>query len=145
MKKDTWLIVANSSLARIFKIENRHSLIELAVLEHPESRLHTRDLVSDKPGRDFERIGPARHSIESQTSPKQQEFNYFAKQLAKYLEEALAKGEFNRLYLAASPGLLGILRQILHPSLTKLLSGEINKDVTHLKPQEIMTHLPFLF
>jgi protein required for attachment to host cells len=144
MKKETWLLVANSSLARIFKIENRNSLVELKVLEHPESRLHNRDLVSDKDGRGFESMGPTRHAIEPPTSPKHQEFETFAKELANYLEEARVKGEFDRLYLAASPTFLGLLRQTLIPSTAKLLDGELNKDVTHLKPQEIMSHLPFL-
>lgn len=145
MKKDTWLIVANSSLARIFKVEKKQLLKELKTLEHPESRLHNRDLVSDKPGRDFESIGPTRHTMEPPTSPKQQEFTLFAKQIAEYLEEARLKGEFDRLYLAASPVLLGLLRQTLNPSIVKLLNGEVDKDMTHFKPQEIVSHLPFLF
>lgn len=144
MKKDTWLLVANSSLARIFKVVKKSSLVELAVLEHPESRLHTRDLVSDKPGRSFESMGAARHAIELPTSPKQLEFVSFAKELARYLEEARTKGEFDRLYLAASPTLLGLLRQELTPLVTKLLNGEVNKDMTHLDSREIISHLPFL-
>src|SRR5215471_13213266 len=79
MKKDTWLIVANSSLARIYKIEKRSELKELKVLEHPESRLHNLDLVSDKPGRDFESAGIGKHALEPKTLPKKQEFITFAK------------------------------------------------------------------
>lgn len=145
MKKDqTWLLVANSSLARIFKVQKRQSLIELEVLEHPESRLHDRDLVSDKPGRGFESTGSSRHSMEPQTSPKQLEFMTFAKNIAHYLEEARLKGDFNRLYLVASPTLLGLLRQSLYPSTMQLISGELDRDMTHMKSNEIIGHLPFL-
>jgi protein required for attachment to host cells len=144
MKKGTWLVVANSSFARIFKLEKKESLVEIESFEHPESRLHERDLVSDKPGRGFESIGQARHNLEQSSSQKQQESIAFAKQLSNYLEEARNKGEYERLYLAASPTLLGLLRQSLHPTTAKLLKGEVDKDMTHMKPAEILTHLPFL-
>ena len=144
MKKGTWLVVANSSFAKIFKLEKKESLIEVESFEHPESRLRDSDLVSDKPGRGFESVGQARHAMESQSSPKHQEFINFAKQLAHYLESARNKGEYERLYIAASPVLLGLLRQALHPATTKLLRGEVDKDMTHMNPNEILTHLPFL-
>ncbi len=145
MKKDTWLIVANSSLARIYKIEKRFDLTELKVLEHPESRLHNLDLVSDKPGRDFESAGIGRHALEPKVLPKRHEFAVFAKSLADYLENARNQGEFETLYIAASPSLLGLLRQSIHPNTAKLIKGEVDKDMTHMKPQEIPSHLPFLY
>lgn len=145
MKKDSWLIVANSSIARIYKIEKRHDLKEIKILEHPESRLHNLDLVSDKPGRDFESAGIGKHALEPKTLPKKQEFAAFAKSLADYLENARHQGEFETLYVAASPALLGLLRQSLHPNTAKLIKGEIDKDITQMKPQEIPSHLPFLY
>lgn len=143
MKKDTWLIVANSSLARIYKIEKRHDLKEIKVLEHPESRLHNLDLVSDKPGRDFESAGIGRHSLEPKVLPKRHEFEIFAKSLADYLENARNQGEFETLYVAASPSLLGLLRQSMHPNTAKLIKGEVDKDMTQMKPHEIPSYLPF--
>jgi protein required for attachment to host cells len=145
MKKDCWLVVANSSLARIFKIEKKHELKEIATLEHPESRLHNLDLVSDKPGRDFESAGIGRHSLEPKVLPKRQEFAIFAKTIANYLESAHQQGEFETLYLAASPSLLGLLRQALSPHIAKLIKGESDKDMTHLPPQQIPAHLSFLY
>jgi protein required for attachment to host cells len=145
MKKDTWLIVANSSLARIYKIEKRSELKELKILEHPESRLHNLDLVSDKPGRDFESTGITRHALQPKVLPKQHEFAIFAKSLADYLENARNQGEFQTLYIAASPALLGLLRHSMHPSTAKLIKGEVDKDMTQMKPHEILSHLPFLY
>lgn len=145
MKKDSWLVVANSSIARVFKIEKKHDLIEIKVLEHPESRLHNLDLVTDKPGRDFESMGMGRHAYEPKTLPKRQEFAVFAKSLADYLEGARNQGEFETLYIAASPALLGLLRQSLHPNTAKLIKGEVDKDMTQMKSQEIPAHLPFMY
>lgn len=143
MKK--WLVIANSSVARIYKIEKKKALVEIELFEHPESRLHNRDLVSDKPGRDFESVGHARHSLEPHSTPQQLEFNLFAKELSVYLENARNNGEFESLYIAASPTLLGLLRQSLDPATAKLVKGEVDKDMTHMNPDEIITHAPFLF
>lgn len=144
MKKDSWLVVANSSIARIFKFEKRHELKELKMIEHPESRLHNLDLVSDKPGRDFESSGTRRHALEPKTMPKKLEFATFAKQIAEFLENAHREGAFDTLYIAASPSLLGLLRQSLDPNTAKTVKGEVDKDMTQMKPHEIPPHLPFL-
>lgn len=145
MKKETWLLVANSSLARIYKIEKQQHLTELKVFEHPESRLHNLDLVSDKPGRDIQVGGTRRHALEQKTSPKKQEFQVFARELTDYVDEAHKQGILDTLYLAASPSILGLLRQSFHPNTAKLIKGEVDKDMTTFKSHEILGHLPFFF
>ena len=87
----------------------------------------------------------SRHGYEYGVTPKQHEFAVFAKELADFLEAARNKGYFERLYIAAGPVLLGLLRRSLHPSTVKLINGETDKDITHLKPNEILMHLPFSF
>jgi protein required for attachment to host cells len=144
MKKDTWIVVANSSFARIFKAENNKLLTELEVLEHPESRQHPRDLVTSKPGRTFDRVGTGRHAMEPETSPKEQEFIIFARQLTANLDAARSDGRFGKLYLIASPVFLGILRQTLSTPTSQLIAGEISKDITHLDKDQIREHLPLV-
>ncbi len=139
MVNESWIVVANSSLARIYK-KDKKNLIEIKLFEHPESRLHNRDLVDDKPGRDFESVGNARHSLEPHHTPHEHEMMLFAKELANYLENARNQGNFDRLYLAASPDMLGKLRQILDHSTAKLIEAEIDKDLTQSKPSEIYNH-----
>lgn len=143
MTKNTWLVVANASIARIFRVPTIKSLIEVEVLKHPESRLHTRDLVTDKPGRGFESRGTARHNLDQQTSPKEQEYLVFAKDICNYLDIVRNNGEIDRLYIAAGPNLLGLIRQNLHPTTAKLVQGELDKDMTHMSPEEILALLPF--
>ena len=145
MKKETWLIVSSSCIARVFKVQRKESLVEIETLVHPESRLHNRDLVTDnRPGRTHDSVGPGRHALESATTPKQQESIEFARDVAEYLEKARVSGSFDKLYLAASPAQLGLLRQNFHPSTIKLINGEVDKDMTHMKPEEIINNLPFL-
>lgn len=144
MRKDSWLIAANTCIAKIYKVGKHQSLIQVEVLEHPESRLHNQDLVSDKPGRDFESMGCTRHSLEPHTSPKQHECIIFAKIVADYLKVAYHQGVFETLYLAASPNFLGLLRQTMEPAIAKSIAGETDKDMTQMDPKEIVAHVPFL-
>jgi protein required for attachment to host cells len=145
MKRKAWLLVANSSIGRVFQFEKGNQLVELGVFEHPESRMKNSDLVSDKPGRDFESVGTVRHALEPKTLPKQAEFVHFARSLTEYLRTARNQNEFDTLYIAASPTMLGLLRQSLDPAVAKLVKGEVDKDITHLKTDEIFAHLPFFF
>jgi protein required for attachment to host cells len=142
--KDTWVIVANSTVARIFKVQKQQDLVEIETLVHTASRLHARDLVSDQSGRTFDSVGTGRHAIEPTTDPKAVECITFAKEIAHYLHDAHAQGRFDRLYVAAGPSTLGLLRQNFSPAVTKLVQEELNKDIAHLKPAEIINHLPFL-
>jgi protein required for attachment to host cells len=144
MKKETWLIVANSSIARIFKVHRKEALVEIETLVHPESRLHNRDLVSDRPGRTSDSVGFSRHAIEPTVDPQHQECIEFAREIARYLEKGRTQGIFDKLYIAAGPSQLGLLRQTIHAQTLNLVAGEVNKDMTHMKPEEIINHLPFI-
>lgn len=142
MKKDTWILVANSSHAKIFRVEKNKDLLIVGVLEHPESRLLESDLVTTKPGRSFESSGVSRHAYEQHISPKIHEFETFARQISDHLDAAREKGHFGKLYLVANPSFLGILRPVLSGPTESLVSGEIAKDMTQMKAEIIRDHLP---
>lgn len=142
MKKETWIIVANSSYAKVYRAENNQTLVEVEALEHPESRLDDKELVSSKQGRTNASTGFQRSSMEYQTTPKHQEFHLFAREISHYLEKAWESGKVGRLYVGASPAFLGILRQTFSRHVNDLIGGEIDRDLTHLKPAEVRDHLP---
>lgn len=144
MKKELWILVANSSVARIFK-KNGSSLVSVKVLEHPESRLHNRDLVSDKPGRDFESIGAAKHSYEPQHSPHEVEVINFSREISSFLQTAKNNEQFDDLYLAANPSMLGLLRQNLSSEIAKITKETLDKDLTQMMPEEIINHFTFTY
>lgn len=144
MKKETWVVVANSSHAKIFKVENNNTLVEIHEFEHPESRLDDQDLVTSKPGRTNDSVGFRRSSMEYQTSPKHHEFQLFAKQISEYLDQAHETGAVGRLYISASPIFLGILRQAFSNQVNGLMAAQIDKDLTHLKTDDIRSHLPLV-
>lgn len=141
MKQETWILVANGSLAKIYKMEKNSVLAEVAEIQHPESRQKELDLVSSKPGRTFASMGTIRHAYERPHTQKNTELHIFAKTLSDYLEAARTKGDFTRIYIAANPQFLGILRQSLSSNIHSLIAGEVDKDMTHLTSTEILSHI----
>jgi len=141
MKNQSWLLVANSSMARLFMVKNMDQITELHTFVHPESRLPERELISSKPGRSFDRTGEHRHMMEPPTTQKKQEFEQFAKAIANYLEEARKEASFSRLYIAAGPTFLGTLRKSFQPQVLELVAKEISKDLVHSDQKQILDEL----
>lgn len=142
MKKETWVIVANSSEARIFKVTRNALGEEIASLIHPQSRLANQELVSSGPGTAYDSFGMGRHHMEPPTSPKLQEMMQFAKDLALRLDKARNAGTLDHFYIAANPSFLGHLRQELNGHTLKLLKGEVMKDLVHLEPKAMRDYFP---
>lgn len=141
MKNDVWVVVANSTVARIFKAETVNRLKELETLIHPESRQLTSELVSDKQGRTFESThSGTRSAMEPKHNPQAIEFDIFAKHLSEHLDSACENGLYKKLYLAANPAFLGLLRQHLNAKTMKAIASQIDKDITQLGPNEISKH-----
>lgn len=144
MKKDTWVVVANSSQARIFKANTNQHLEELDALVHPEGRLHTSEIIDNNQGETKESHGNGRHPMEPSTQPKKQEAINFAKEILVHLDSARTNGSIDKFYLLASPAFLGLLRQEMPHPLQNIKAGEVDKDVTHMKPDEIREYLPYV-
>ncbi len=133
----TWIVVANSATARVFQIEKNGSIKEVETLVHAQSRLHGRDLTSDRPGRTHESVGFGRSPLEQPTSPKEVEFALFAKLVAEYLHNSQKEDKFQKLHLSAGPHFLGLLRQEILPIVADTIQSEIDKDLTNMTAAEI--------
>jgi len=142
MNNQVWIVVANGSRARIFKNQTAKVLIELEAFEHPQTRLHGRDLISDKPGREFASAGNRRSAIEPSIDPQKNEAHHFALELAQYLDHACRSQQFKKLYLIAGPAFLGLLRDSLHKNTVKTITDCIDKDLSEKTPTEIRDYLP---
>lgn len=138
-----WVLVANSSIGRIFNAPTPlGALEEIESFSHTASRAPDRDLSADRPGRTFDSMGAGRHAKEATISPKDEEAVRFAEQLAARLDEARAKGDVDALLLVAAPRFLGLLRQQLDPVTRDIVSLEIDQDLTRLAAEDIRERLP---
>lgn len=138
----TWVVVADSSRARIFTAKTSTSeLQELEILAHPEGRLHEQEISSDLPGKVKGKDGGG-HAYSDEVTPKEQEIINFAKRVAEHLEHAYHVQKFHRLAIVAAPAFLGELRNHLSAQVTKVLCFDLNKNITLQTPEEIRKHLP---
>lgn len=137
-----WVVVADTSRARIFSVENAFSpLVEIRTLNHPEARLHSGDLVTDKPGRD-RNGGPRSHDMGDSDEAKHDEAVRFASEVCAMLESGRAKGRFNKLHVIAAPSFLGLLRKQQPQPLQKMVATEISKNLTTHNLETIRKNLP---
>lgn len=140
--RKTWVIVADNSRARIFTAETPSSpLVEVDSIVHPEARMHDRDITSDLPGRGSG-TGGARHSYVTETDAKDHENVGFAKRIAGFLDDARKSDKFKQLIIVAAPSLLGNLRSGLNDQTRKMVSLELDKNLSQLNPVEIRKHMP---
>ena len=144
-----WVLVADASRARVFSADNRvaRELEEITDRLHPESRLHNRDLVTDRPGRAADHGGEGRSAVEENDAPKEQEATNFAREVAGMLAEAAGEGRFEHLVLCAPPNFMGQLREKLDTATRQRVSTELTKDLTRAgKGADVRSHLPdFLY
>lgn len=141
--KATWILVANSTNARIFTAETPSSpLKELEAYSHSKSRLHDRELTTDLPGRIKSPGTGAGHAFEQATDPKKHEAHVFAQNLSEYLEQAHNDDKFRQLLLVADPSFLGLLRDELSDAVKKTVNFELDKNLVKADADEIRLHLP---
>ena len=143
MKKTVWIVVANRAVARVFQtsqplgpIQERESFI------HPESRLPDQELVSDRPGRGFDRMGPGRHAEDPDTTVTAVETANFAQELARFLLKGRNEGDFDALVLIAAPAFLGALRERLDGQTRERVMLEVDKNLVHLDAAALRGYLP---
>ena len=134
----TWVVVAESSRAKIFELEKLSSpLKELQGLAHTPSRIHEQNLTSDLPGRT-----PGRHKLTSQSNAKDNESNIFARTIGSHLDSARNKGEFSRLIIMSPPSFLGKLRKHIGSETNKRIISEVTKNLVKHTTSEIQSHIP---
>ena len=115
---------------------------EVGRISDPAAHLHNRDLVSDRPGRSYESFGEARHAIARENDPRQLEAVRFARRIARRLDEARRKDEFEELIVVAGPPFLGVMRQELSRPTRQRVVHEIHKDLVHGTVESLQRHLP---
>jgi protein required for attachment to host cells len=114
---------------------------EVGRISDPMARLHDRDLASDRPGRSYESVGGARHSVQGAETPRHTEAVRFARRIARRLDDARRKDEFEQLVVVAGPPFLGLVREQLSGPTRARVAREIRKDLVHSPPEALARKL----
>ncbi|MGC9128112.1 MAG: host attachment protein [Acidithiobacillus sp.] len=139
----TWILVSNGSHAKFFLHSGcGKGLQALAERHHDSSRLKGTELVSDAPGRVQQSFAHgARPALDGKSSPKDQELQQFARELAQTLREGRVQTDYDDFVLVAPPAFLGLLREALDEPTAKLQRASINKDYIQADLAELSAHL----
>jgi len=136
----TWVVVAESSRAKIFQLEqneSERSLKELKGFTHSNSRNHKSQLSGNQQKQ-------SRHSqlTNLQDTHKDHEREEFARSLGQHLNHARNKGQFKKLILMSPPKFLGDLRKNLGHETNKHVVSAIDKNLVKHNVQDIKAHIP---
>lgn len=120
---DALVVVADGEGARVFRNRGKQGAVSL----HQYDLLELMNMNDD---------GPAR-SMPGESTSRQLDEATFAKQLAKGLNEAALKQQYEHLVLVADPTTLGRVRPLLHKEATQRLLAEVGKDLTNVPLENI--------
>lgn len=149
---NTYLVaVVDGAIARFLTLEpvampeyeSGPTLVERDRLENASKEQHGEDLwATTKPGRNRGTSGQA-HGYSDHREQHMTEFNRrFAQAITQTVNRLLQAHESTRLVVVAAPQTLGLLRDVLIPTLPKAIAvQEIAKDLCALKPREIHDYL----
>ena len=117
-----WVLVADSSRARIFEVKIGSDAFELvSEFPHAGGHKHHHDGAADA------------HNHAAHTQ--------FARELCHALSQGLNSHRCGRIVIAANPEFLGHLRDVADHNLQKHISEAVHKDYTTLNPREVAERL----
>ena len=138
----TWLLLAGGAHAQVVQNDGPGkgvSAVKGATWDQHLAK--NQEIMADRPGRSFDRMGDQRHSIEPTSDPKRLQESAFLGEICGYLAEAAREGRFDRLVLVAEPRALGLLRKQLGSGLKGKLHAELDKDLSKIPVKELPERL----
>lgn len=135
-----WVLAMNSTHARILRGLNPHAATSADELVMQTEARKLRDIMSDKPGREFSSGSLGRRSAVSYASDAiAEDRRAFIRQVLAMLEDHRRAGEFDRLAIFAEHEVLGDLRHLLPSALKAMLVREVPKNLLHLSAEDLAT------
>ena len=138
----TWIVIADGSRAKVFKNEGPGTGLVPALDEDlVGSKLATRDINADKPGRTFDSADVRRHSKEPPTDPHRHMKDEFAHHVADVLRTHALDNSYDKLVIVAAPQALGDIRKHLDKAAKEKVVAEMDKDLMWVPVDELASHL----
>jgi protein required for attachment to host cells len=134
-----WVLVANGHKACILSIKKKTEVS--LIKEYETDALPTRELVSDRPGRSFDRRGDGRHAMEPPTDAHRQTSVRFLVDVAAFLDQERLQNHYQQLIVIAAPAALGVLRKHFSKPVHDAIIREIPADLTQYRFDELPAYL----
>lgn len=136
------VVVADERDANFFDIAKLRAPPEARGSLHNDAARPDRELETDRPGRRFGGTDGNRHAVDGERSTERHESEQFAKAVARTLDAARTRQEFDRLVLIAAPRMLGLLRDALPEPCRSVVAAEIAKDLVNHDIEAIREAVP---
>ena len=98
------------------------------------------EVASDRPGRSFDIVGKGRHAMSQSESAQDHQTLVFARQVADYLNDAIAESTVTNLVIIAAPGFLGYLRSELSDNALRAIVLAEPRNLSDLDEKEIRSY-----
>ena len=134
----TCIVACSAESARFWLSESRFGDWKLLTEMRDEmAPRRESEFASDRPGRSFDIVGTGRHAMSSQVSGQEHQTLLFARQVAAYLNKAIASSEVTRLVLLAAPKFLGYLRSELSNTALRAIALAEPRNLADLDETQI--------
>lgn len=124
------VVVADAAHARIFRFHaNRVPLESIDELEHAESRMKNRELVTGGEGTTQASAGHGEDQTNGSMKAHEHEAERFAVELAGWMRTARTRDQVDDFVVVCAPRFLGRLRAHMDNATQKCISRTVNKDL----------------
>jgi len=133
-----WIVAANSNMCRIYHFDKHPKKITLLKeISHPENRLKTSDITSDKPGK-YKNDGSAGGAYSSHTDPKAVEIDNFSREIAQALNHGRNSNAYKNIILVTPSHMDGLISKHLDKHVKELVTDKIQKDIMQLSEHDLL-------
>jgi len=142
IKQTIWVSVSDGAGYRVFSCQKSGGpLKQLAKWTSDDARKATKDLGTERPGRNQAPSGQARHAFANKADWHDQAEKETARKLAHFLNSKYLAKKFDRLVLIAPPRTLGEMRPVLKFRREKDVVREYTKDLANLSIHQLQAYL----
>jgi protein required for attachment to host cells len=136
------VVVADEREANFFDVEKPQADLSARGSLRNEAARPDRELETDRPGRRFGGTDGNRHAVDGERSTELHQMELFALEVARTIDSARTRHEFDRLVLIAGPRMLGLLRKALPAPCRSVVAAEVPKDFVHHDAAAIRDAVP---
>ncbi len=134
-------LIADGEHARFVGADADNVLRAFRSFDSATAHLASRDLGSDRPGRDYESATTGSHGEEPRHDPHRLAKTKFAHFVADEAGIVAGEGEFDRLVLVAPAHCLRDIEDALDANTAAMVTGRLAKDLVKTPDHELSPHL----
>lgn len=135
------VVIADGEHAKFATVDPAGVLRPVTAMDSAAAHKRSVDLGSDHPGAAYHSDSTAHHAMQPRHDPHDRAEVDFAHLVAAEIATAFARGDFNRLVLAAPSHTLNAIRDRLGGEVSRTIVGTLGKDLVKLPDEDVALHL----